>query len=88
MVNVVMQFLFWLTPIMWDINIMPQEFHKFLKLNPVFYLVQGYRDSFFYFVPFWNKWDMSLYYWIITAILFVTGGLVFKKKRPHFADLL
>ena len=87
-VNMVMQFLFWLTPIVWDINIMPTQYHPFLKLNPVFYLVQGYRESFLYFIPFWGHWEMTVYFWVLTGVIFVAGATVFKKTRPHFADVL
>ena len=87
-VNMVMQFLFWLTPIVWDVNIMPKRYEFFLKLNPVFYLVQGYRESFFYFVPFWGHWKMTIYYWVLTGVIFVVGATVFRKTRPHFADVL
>ena len=88
MVNVSMQLLFWFTPIMWDINIMPQEYHKFIKLNPIFYIVQGYRDSFFYAIPFWHNFGLTIYYWTIALIIFTIGGVIFKKTRPHFADIL
>lgn len=88
MVNVIMQFLFWLTPIMWDVHIMPKEIHGYLKLNPIYYVVQGYRDSFFYQSPFWSHYKLTLYYWTLSLIFFIVGGIIFKKMRPHFADVL
>ena len=37
----------WVTPIMWDFNDLGLGglLANILKLNPVFYIVQGYRDS-------------------------------------------
>jgi len=87
-VGVVLQIGFWATPIFWDINIMPQKIQTILKLNPMFYIVQGYRDSFIYFNPFWNHPYQTLYFWLLAVILFVIGALIFKKLKPQFADVL
>ena len=87
-VSILLQIGFWATPIFWDLKIMPPQVQKVLELNPMFYIVQGYRDSFIYFVPFWNHWQMTLYYWGVTGIIFIAGGLIFMRLRPHFADVL
>ena len=47
---------FWFTPIFWNIDMLPSKYHFFLKLNPVYYLVNGYRESLFYKVWFWEDW--------------------------------
>lgn len=86
--NVILMFGFWATPIFWDLSIMPQKVQAILKLNPMFYIVQGYRDSFIYFVPFWTHWQMTLYFWGITGFIFVLGAIIFLRLRPHFADVL
>jgi lipopolysaccharide transport system permease protein/teichoic acid transport system permease protein len=67
---------------------MPPKVQFLLKLNPMFYIVQGYRESFIYFVPFWHHWQMTLYFWGLTGIVFVLGATVFLRLRPHFADVL
>jgi homopolymeric O-antigen transport system permease protein len=87
-VGVVLQFGFWGTPIFWDLGIMPPKVQFVLKLNPMFYIVQGYRDSFIYFVPFWHHWQMTLYYWGVTLFVFALGAIIFLRLRPHFADVL
>lgn len=87
-VNVFLQIGFWATPIFWDISIMPQTVQTALKLNPMFYIVQGYRESFFYAVPFWHHPAMTLYFWGVTFCIFALGSLVFLRLRPHFADVL
>jgi homopolymeric O-antigen transport system permease protein len=87
-VNVILQFGFWGTPIFWDLGIMPAKVQFVLKLNPMFYIVQGYRDSFIYFVPFWHHWQMTLYYWAVTLFVFTLGAIIFLRLRPHFADVL
>lgn len=87
-VNIILQFGFWGTPIFWDIGIMPEKVQFVIKFNPMYYIVQGYRESFLYFVPFWSHPWMTLYFWVVTIITFVTGAVVFRRLRSHFADVL
>jgi lipopolysaccharide transport system permease protein/teichoic acid transport system permease protein len=87
-VSVVLQIGFWATPIFWDINMMPPKLQIVLKLNPMFYIVQGYRESFIYFSPFWKHPFQTLYFWIVAIAIFVIGALIFKKLKPQFADVL
>ena len=87
-VTIILQFGFWCTPIFWDIGIMPEKFQFILKLNPMYYIVQGYRESFIYFVPFWRHLELTIYFWTIAIFLFITGALIFRRLRPHFADVL
>jgi lipopolysaccharide transport system permease protein/teichoic acid transport system permease protein len=87
-VNVLLQFGFWVTPIFWELGMMPAEIQDVLRLNPMFYIVQGYRDSFIYGVPFWHDWGMALYYWCTTFLVFSVGAVIFLRLRPHFADVV
>jgi lipopolysaccharide transport system permease protein/teichoic acid transport system permease protein len=87
-VGVLLQMGFWATPIFWDINMMPAKFQVIFKLNPMFYIVQGYRESFIYFHPFWNHPVQTVYFWAVTIAIFITGALIFKKLKPQFADVL
>ncbi|MEW5910190.1 MAG: ABC transporter permease [Thermodesulfobacteriota bacterium] len=87
-VGVILQIGFWATPIFWDIGIMPEKIRFFFKLNPMYYIIQGYRESFIYFYPFWNHPIQTLYFWGVTSALFVVGALIFQKLKPQFADAL
>ena len=87
-ISVVLQIGFWVTPILWPINMIPERYQVFFKLNPMFYIVEGYRDSLILGVGFWHRYNQGLYFWIVTAILFFFGALLFKKLRPHFPDVL
>lgn len=88
LVAVVMQVGFWGTPIFWDINIMPEQIRFLLKLNPVYYFVQGYRESFIYFVPFWHHPWQTIYFWVVTLSILCAGMLIFDRLKPQFADVL
>lgn len=87
-VGVVIQIGFWATPIFWDINIMPDKWQVMFKLNPMFYIIQGYRDSFIYFVPFWRHPLLTAYFWIVAGFIFVLGAFIFQRLKPQFADVL
>lgn len=87
-VAVVLQVGFWATPIFWDINIMPERIHRYLKLNPMFYIIQGYRESFITFVPFWHHGIYTLYFWSFTLVCFLGGAFIFRRMKDQFADVL
>jgi ABC-type polysaccharide/polyol phosphate export permease len=87
-VGVLIQVGFWGTPIFWDAKIMSPKIQLLLKCNPMHYVVQGYRDSFIYFTPFWHHPYETLYFWLFTATMLVAGGHVFMKLKPQFADVL
>lgn len=89
-INILMQVGMWACPIMWDMSTfkMPAVLSFVLKLNPMFYVVQGYRDSFMDGVWFWERPALTVYFWIITLLLGVIGFRVFRKLRVHFSDVL
>jgi lipopolysaccharide transport system permease protein/teichoic acid transport system permease protein len=88
LVAIVIQFGFWGTPIFWNIKMIPEKYHILIKLNPMYYIVEGYRDSFIYHTPFWIHWELSLYFWSVTIFTLLLGIITFKKLRPHFSDVL
>ena len=87
-VNVLLQFGFWVAPIMYNPEIMPDWIQAILKWNPFTYIVVGYRDSFLFGTGFWTKQADTLQFWIITLALFVLGNVVYRRLQPHFADVL
>jgi lipopolysaccharide transport system permease protein/teichoic acid transport system permease protein len=66
----------------------PERYQSLIKINPLVYVVQGYRGSFLYRVPFWEHSLYALYFWGLSSIIFVIGVVVFYRLRPHFADVL
>ncbi len=87
-VAMILQFAFWLTPIFWNMSTVPEKYHWIIKLNPLVYIIEGYRNSMIYHKWFWEDMTMTLYFWAVTVIIFVIGGTTFKKLRPHFSDVL
>lgn len=89
LVNMFIQFAFWLTPIFWSPKLLPDTTLNLVKLNPIYYIVEGYRESFIYKTWFWEKHGLlTLYFWCVTGLLFFLGAVVFRRLRPHFADVV
>lgn len=86
--GIAVQIGFWLIPIVWSPEILPDSWAKFFKLNPVYYIVEGYRDTFINHVWFWHRYNQTAYFWIISTIILFIGIKLFRKMKPHFADVL
>lgn len=87
-VMVIMQMWFWLTPIVWGLDMFPENVQSVLRLNPMTYVAEGYRASFLFGQPFWaDAWN-GAYFWGCAAVIFVAGAAVFRRLKPDFADML
>lgn len=86
-VTMILQFGFWITPVIWSVSIMPKEYIGLIQLNPVYYLIQGYRETLIEHRWFWEN-DLTFYFWGVTIIILGSGIFIFKRLRPHFADVL
>ncbi|WP_029323097.1 ABC transporter permease [Butyrivibrio sp. AE3004] len=78
----------WATPILWDINMLPDNLKWIIKLNPMTYIVNGYRSSVYGNEWFFEHFYSSTYFWIVVVALFCIGSLIFKRSKTHFADVL
>jgi teichoic acid transport system permease protein len=73
---------------MWNIDILPLGLVKFFKLNPMFYIVQGYRDCMIGNASILPSYSQTIYFWFVVVFLFFTGISLFRRLRVHFADVL
>lgn len=87
-INIFLQVGMWMTPILWQYDMVPAKYQWILKLNPMYYIVEGYRDTFINHVWFWERYNQTIYFWIVTTGVFLLGTIVFKRLKPHFADVL
>ncbi|GGG08218.1 ABC transporter permease [Paenibacillus aceti] len=85
---IVLQIGFWFTPIGWPPTMLSNSWVKIFKLNPMFYIVEGYRDTFIRNVPFIDHPYYTIYFWLFCVTAFVIGVNSFKKLKPHFADVI
>ena len=81
-----------MTPIMWNMNDpdkhIPETLKFILKLNPMYYIASGYRNALIDKEWFWEHPLLTVYFWVVTLIIFFFGIRTFKKLRVHFADVL
>lgn len=90
-VSIFLQIFMWMTPIMWQDTLMLSEHPTlawFIRLNPMYYIVRGYRDALINHVWFWEDMGMTVYFWVVTILLFFFGSSIFQRLRPHFADVI
>lgn len=87
-VNIFVQLGMWMCPIMWDASMIPPNFQWFLKINPVNYIIEGYRNCFMNQTWFFENITQGIYFWAVVAVLFIIGTKAFQKLKLHFADVL
>lgn len=85
-INVVIQFWFWFTPIVYAVSMLPQDFQRFLPLNPMTAFVQAYQAMILYGT--WpNLLNFKLH--ILGAFLsLICGYLVFHRLAEEMVDEL
>lgn len=90
-ISTIMQLLFWATPVVWNPEVVGSKSELLLnimKLNPYYYLIQGYRSSLFEKQWFWEQPLYTLYFWLLTTCLFLVGSYYYSKTRKEFADVI
>ena len=87
-VSIALQIGMWMTPIMWSYTIIPQNLQWIAKLNPMYYIVEGYRDTLINGVWFWQRYNQTVYFWVFVSGTFLLGAIIFKKLKPHFSDVI
>jgi teichoic acid transport system permease protein len=90
--NAVLKMFLYLTPVLWPIKSLFADNPTILtimQLNPLFYLIEGYRSAFFgtgwYFI---ENWEYTLYFWLLVTLLFLIGSTLHVKFRRNFIDYL
>ncbi|MGA2916320.1 MAG: ABC transporter permease [Sedimentisphaerales bacterium] len=86
--GVILNIWFWFTPIVWPIEMIPQEYRYVVKLNPVYYVIEGFQSSFIYHAPIWHNYRLGIYFWAVCISILAAGAFTFKKLKPEFAEVL
>lgn len=86
LLGVFMQLLFYATPIVYSINDVPASISWLLKLNPMTYLIDGYRAIFYNGTA--PNFKGLLIVFIMGIILCVIGYFLFNKLQKKFAEEL
>lgn len=87
-IGIVLQVGFWLSPVFWTENAMNTYVLRFLRRNPMYYVISGYRLAMTQGVGFWQNGDLHVWCWGVTTVVFCLGVFTYYRLRKHFADLL
>lgn len=88
LVSVVLQFGVWTIPVLWKTEMFHSQIINMLKLNPLFYVVEGYRNALLYGNGLGSQGAYSIYFWAITGLLLWVGKVLLAKLQGQFSDLL
>ena len=85
-IGVLLQLFFYATPIVYSIDAIPENFTWIFKFNPMTYIIEGYRDIFYYQTT--PEMGSLLIVLVIGILLCITGYLLFNKLQKKFAEEL
>jgi lipopolysaccharide transport system permease protein len=84
--NIVMQFWFWLTPIVYPLNILPEKVRRILELNPMTKLIIAYQEIILY--GKWPDWVQFRFHIMGALLSLIVGYSVFKGLSDDIVDEL
>lgn len=85
-VGVILQLLFYGTPIVYSLETIPEQFRGILRLNPFAYIIEAYRDI-FYNQKMPDLVNLGIIF-LISIITLILGYLIFNKLQKRFAEEL
>jgi len=87
-INVILSIWFWLTPIVWSPSVVPEPLRWLLRLNPIYYIVEGYRRTFIHHKPLWEDPTGLVVFWTMCLLVLATGAYFFRRLKPEFAEMI
>lgn len=86
MVVVVLRLWFYLCPIIYPSNIIPEKYQYLMRLNPMYFITEGYRRALLYNqgIPVLD----FVYFILFTMIVLFAGGWTFRRLKTQFAEVL
>jgi lipopolysaccharide transport system permease protein len=84
--GVLLQMLFYLTPIFYDLNSVPKEFQPFYQLNPMVPLIEAYRAILLKGMQ--PDWQALLIVSLVVAVILPIGLAIFRRQSNTFVEEL
>jgi len=85
-ISVLLQLWFYLCPIIYPSSIIPEKYHFLLRLNPMYFITEGYRRALL------SHQGIAvidfIYFFCITLILLFVGAWTFRRLKGQFAEVL
>jgi lipopolysaccharide transport system permease protein len=85
-VPVVLQFVFWFTPIVYTVDMIPQQYRRWLILNPLIPIVTSYQRALLYNRP--PDWAGLAIVALMAIGLLAFALVLFRKATPEMVDQL
>ena len=85
-VPVMLQFLYWFTPVVYMVNIIPPDYRAWLVFNPLIPVVTAYQDILLYQrAPDWTSLGATL---ALACAALALALVLFRKASPEMVDQL
>ncbi|TLG80915.1 ABC transporter permease [Vagococcus zengguangii] len=93
MLQSILRLLFYLSGTIWNVTTMDsfkgsEVLVRILQLNPIYYIINGFRDSFLSRQWFWEIGAQTAFFWIIVLGLLTIGSHLHMKFRARFVDFI
>ena len=85
-IGVALQLLFYVAPVVYSPNMIPEKFQWVLKINPMTYIINAYRDIFYNKTMLEIKPLMTVF--VLAIIAFGIGYFIFSILQKGFAEQL
>jgi teichoic acid transport system permease protein len=84
----IVRMMLYLLPIVWNVHQLPEKIVTILKLNPIFYIIMGFRQTFLEKSWFFEDVLYTIYFWVTTLFILYLGSILHIKFRNKFIDYL
>lgn len=85
-IPIILQMLFWFTPIVYPINIIPERFHHWMKLNPMYHFTNGYQEVIVYGRA--PQIEGALIVGALSILLLLLSLVLFRRSVEEMVDVL
>jgi lipopolysaccharide transport system permease protein len=83
---VVLQFSFWLTPIVYPLQTIPESYHWLFNFNPMFHLASAYQAVLVFHR--WPDWNGLLLVLLLGLGLLALAVTVYRRAKSELVDML
>jgi len=84
--EVFVQLGFWATPIIYPIKIVPEQYHRFIFINPIARIIQGARQSLIESSGEYLSFSNHIVIGVVALGIFVVGAMTFCRLSEDFAE--
>ena len=84
-IGVGLNLLFWMTPIIYPLEMIPEQYRGYLLLNPVAYLILSWRELFLLNTINWHGILVSM---VVAVIFLSVGSIIYKRLEKGLDEVL